>query len=198
MKNVKVLKIIQFSLIALVIWTAISAFDILTFSKKNQLVKTDTAIVLGASVLDGKPSPVLKERINHAIWLYENGYVKNIIFTGGRTGDGEVTESEVSRVYAIQQKVDPDDIYIETESKITEQNFTYANKIAEKQGFETFTVVSDPLHMKRAMVMAADFKMEVYASPTQTSSYKSMKTKVPFFLRELFFYNGYMFLRPFR
>jgi uncharacterized SAM-binding protein YcdF (DUF218 family) len=198
MKHVTVLKIIRFSLIALVVWTAISAFDILAFSKKNQLVKTDTAIVLGTAVWNGEPSPVLKERINHAVWLYENGYVENIIFTGGRTGSNKLAESEVSRVYAIQQKVDPDDIYIETESKITEQNFKYANKVADKQGFQTFTVVSDPLHMKRAMVMATDVGMQGYTSPTQTSAFKSMKTKVPFFLRELFFYNGYMFLRPFR
>lgn len=41
------------------------------FSSKNQLIKTDAAIVLGAAAWGDEPSPVFRERINHAIWLYE-------------------------------------------------------------------------------------------------------------------------------
>jgi len=175
-----------------------SAYSILSFSGKNQLVKTDAAVVLGAAAWNNGPSPVLRERINHAIWLYENKYVDKIIFTGGK-GKGEtVAESEVAREYAIKHQVNPEDILIETKSQITEENLKYAFEISGDKNIKTFTIVSDPLHMKRAMVMAKDTGMEAYSSPTQTSVYKTWKSKAPFFLRELFYFIGYIFSLPFR
>lgn len=165
---------------------------------KIQLVKTDVAVVLGAAAWDDEPSPVLRERINHSIWLYENGYVDKIIFTGGK-GDGDkFAESEVAKDYAIAKNVKTEDILIETKSKITEDNLRYAYDIATKENFETFTIVSDPLHMKRAILIAKSIGMESYSSPTQSSVYKTWNSKIPFFFRELFFYVGYTISFPFR
>ncbi|WP_082050391.1 YdcF family protein [Risungbinella massiliensis] len=170
-----------------------SAYSIWSFSKINQLHHADAAIVLGAAVWNDKPSPVLEERINHAIWLYQNGYVKKIIFTGASSvfNKKEMPESEVSRQYAIDRHVDPQDILIETKSIITEQNIRYAYEVAQKDGLKSFIIVSDPLHMKRSLAMAENLNMEAYSSPTPSSVYKTWKTKIPFFLRELFFYMGY-------
>lgn len=180
------------------IFVAYSAFSIWSFGKEIQLVKTDVAVVLGAAVWDDEPSPVLRERINHSIWLYENGYVEKIIFTGGK-GDGDkLAESEVARNYAIEHHVDPKDILIETKSRITEENLKYAYDIATDEGFETFAIVSDPLHMKRAILMAKNTKMEAYSSPTQSSVYKTLNSKIPFLFRELFFYIGYIVSLPFK
>jgi vancomycin permeability regulator SanA len=54
------------------IFVCFLAFQIWSFSDKNELVQSDAAIVLGAAVWGDEPSPVLRERINHAIWLYKN------------------------------------------------------------------------------------------------------------------------------
>lgn len=182
----------------ILIFIAYSAFSIWSFSKKVQLVKTDVAVVLGAAAWDDEPSPVLRERVNHSIWLYEHGYVDKIIFTGGK-GDGDkFAESEVAKVYAIKNNVNSEDILIETYSKITEENLRYAYDIATEKNFETFTIISDPLHMKRAILMAKNTGMEAYSSPTQSSVYKTWTSKIPFFIRELFFYTGYIISLPFR
>ncbi len=176
-----------------------SAVGIWTFSKKAELVEVDVAVVLGAAVWNDEPSPVLRERVNHSIWLYENGYVDKILFTGGKGDGDQFAESEVARNYALKHGILEEDILIETKSKITEENLEYAYEIAKKNGFETFTIVSDPLHMKRATVMAKYTGMEeVYSSPTQTSVYKTLNSKIPFFFRELFFYSGYILSLPFR
>lgn len=182
----------------LFIFISYSAFSIWSFSGKIQLVKTDAAVVLGAAAWGDEPSPVLRERINHSIWLYENDYVNKIIFTGGKGEGAMFAESEVAREYAVENNVNPDDILIETKSRITEENLYYAYEIGNEQNFKTFTIVSDPLHMKRAMLMARNTGMEAYSSPTKTSVYKSLDSKVPFFMRELFFYIGYIFSLPFR
>ncbi|MCR8656055.1 YdcF family protein [Paenibacillus endoradicis] len=192
------IKLVVSIITILFVFVAYSGVSIWSFSNNFQLVKSDVAVVLGAAAWDSEPSPVLRERINHAIWLYENGYVDNIIFTGGKGSGDQYAESEVARGYAIQRNVDPDHIFIETKSKITEENLTYAYEIAVENHFTTFTIVSDPLHMKRAMLMAKQTGMDAYSSPTQSSAYKSLNSKIPFFLRELFFYVGYIFSLPFR
>lgn len=192
------LRILFAIIVIFLIFVGYSAFSILSFSEKVQLVKTDAAVVLGAAAWDDEPSPVLRERINHSIWLYENGYVNKIIFTGGKGEGDKDAESEVARDYAIKNNVNPEDILIETKSKITEENLKYAYEIAVEQDFNTFTIVSDPLHMKRAIVMAKNIGMEAYSSPTQSSVYKTLSSKVPFFFRELYFYIGYIFSLPFR
>ncbi|MCR8746918.1 YdcF family protein [Romboutsia lituseburensis] len=174
------------------------AFSIWSFGNKSQLVKTDAAIVLGAAVWDNKPSPVLRERINHAIWLYDNNYLDKIIFTGGKGEGNKYSESEVSRDYAIKNDVSLDDILIETKSKITEENIKYAYEVANEKNLKTFTIVSDPLHMKRAILMAKNTGIKAYSSPTPSSVYKTLNSQVPFLLRELFFYTGYILSLPFR
>ncbi|MDN4494374.1 YdcF family protein [Ureibacillus aquaedulcis] len=87
-----------------------SAVNIWSFSKRIELVKADVAVVLGAAAWEDEPSPVLRERVNHSIWLYENGYVDKIFFTGGKGKGDRFAESEVARDYAIKKNVNPEDI----------------------------------------------------------------------------------------
>ncbi|KPB06525.1 YdcF family protein [Bacillus sp. CHD6a] len=192
------LRLVFTIIVTFLIFISYSAISIWSFGSKNQLVKTDAAVVLGAAAWGKEPSPVLRERINHSIWLYQNDYVDKIIFTGGKGKDDELAESEIARDYAIKNNVSSEDILIETKSKITEENLLYAYEIANEKNMKTFTIVSDPLHMKRANLMAKNLGMEAYSSPTQSSVYKTFKSKVPFFLRELFYYIGYIFSLPFR
>ncbi|MBM7839840.1 uncharacterized SAM-binding protein YcdF (DUF218 family) [Alkalihalobacillus xiaoxiensis] len=175
-----------------------AAFSIWSFSNENQLVKTDAAVVLGAAIWDGTPSPVFAERINHAIWLYQHDYVNFLIFTGGK-GDGEqYSEAEVARQYAIEQGIESEAILTEEVSTITEENLEQALLVSAQEPIESYAIVSDPLHMKRAMMMADDLGMEAHSSPTQTSAYTSWSSQAPFLARETLFYVGYMLVKPFR
>jgi uncharacterized SAM-binding protein YcdF (DUF218 family) len=198
MFNTRMKKVIFIVIASFLIFIGYSAYSIWSFSFKNELVKSDAAIVLGAAVWSNKPSPVLRERINHSIWLYNNGLVDKIIFTGGKGEEGTLSESEVAKEYAIKKKVKPEDILIETKSKITEENLKYAKEIATDNNLKSFTVVSDPLHMKRAIFIAKVFNMEVYSSPTPSSVYHTLQTKLPFFFRELFYFLGFIVSIPFR
>ena len=63
-------------------------------------VRADAALVLGAAAWDKRPSPVFRERINHAITLYQSHRVEKIVFTGGTSKKGYMTEAEVGRRYA--------------------------------------------------------------------------------------------------
>ncbi|MFD1736348.1 YdcF family protein [Bacillus salitolerans] len=196
MKMVSRLLIVIFSM--LVAFICYTGYSIITFSEVNETIKTDAAIVLGAAIWEDKPSPVFRERINHAISLYHNGTVEKLIFTGGK-GEGErYAESEIALKYAIENKVNPEDIHIETVSKITEENLLYAKQIIIENKYNNVLIISDPLHMKRSMLIAKDLEIEAYSSPTPSSVYKSWKSKAPFFFRELFYFIGYIVVMPFR
>lgn len=174
------------------------AISIWSYGSVDEKRTADCAIILGAGTSGGEVSPVYRERINHGIWLYENGYVDYIIVTGG-TGDGEtVSDAEAARDYAISVGVPSDIIIIEARSTITEENIENAKVIMDAYSLEDAIIVSDPLHMKRAMLMCEDYGIRAYSSPTPTSMYRSLKTKLPFLLREEFFYIGYRIARVFR
>ena len=56
---------------------------IVRYSRVDEKRPCDVAIVLGAGTFNGEISAVYRERINHGIWLWENGYADFLIFTGG-------------------------------------------------------------------------------------------------------------------
>ncbi|WP_121662095.1 YdcF family protein [Metabacillus litoralis] len=132
------------------------------------------------------------------ISLYKNGFVKKVIFTGGKGSENDYTEAEVAKDYAIENGIEEKDILIETKSRITEENLIYAYDIALMNKLKTFTIVSDPLHMKRAIFIAKDIGMQAYSSPTPSTQYKSFKSQTPFLFREVFLYIGYICSSPFR
>lgn len=180
---------------ALIVTFLATAHSIYTYGNQNQQRKADAAIVLGAAVWGDKPSPVFRERINHAINLYKNGDVRTIIFTGGVGESNEPAEAIVGKRYAIAHGVNQSDILTETESRTTQQNLKNAQKVALSQQLTTFLIVSDPLHMKRSVSMARNLGMDAHSSPTPTTRYQSLNSKLEFLLRETYFYFVYLLFR---
>ena len=195
----KVAILISLLVVSLIILSAIiTAVSIAQYGKLDEKAHCDVAIILGAATSGEKVSPVYRERINHGIWLFENGYVDYLILTGGVGKGNEKSDAYVAKQYAIEKGVPEQVILIEEKSKITEENLEYAKEIMDAFSMDTAIIVSDPLHMKRAMLMASDYGIDACSSPTPTTMYKSTKTQIPFLAREVFFYIGYSIVRVFR
>ncbi|HYX18936.1 MAG TPA: YdcF family protein [Nostoc sp.] len=177
---------------ALLLAIASTASSIYLYGSSTNNIKADAAIVLGAAVWGEEPSPVFRERINHAINLYKNGSVKTIIFTGGVGESNELAEAIVGKNYAIAQQVKAADIFTETESRTTHQNLKNALEVANAHQLTKFLIVSDPLHMKRAVLMARGLGMDAHSSPTPTTRYRSFPNQIEFLSRETYFYFVYL------
>lgn len=178
-------------LILIGMYVLINGAVICVYSTRDETRQADTAIVLGAGTFNGEISPVYQERLNHAVRLYEQGYVETIIPTGG-IGDGSnQSDAAAAKAYLIQQGIPEAVIFPEETSSVTQENLVNAKAIMEEKGLKTALVVSDPLHMKRAMFLAKDAGLTAYTSPTTTSRYMTLKTQIPFLLREIFFFTGY-------
>lgn len=188
-------KAILLLLALLILYVAINAQLIWTYAGVDEKRPTDVAIVLGAGTSGTEPSPVFKERLNHGIWLYQNGYVKKLILTGGFEEGSQFSDSYIAMRYVESMGVPRENILYEEKSTITQENIKYAKQIMDEKGFRTAILVSDPLHMKRAMRMAGDAGIEAFSSPTPTSKYISLPNRVKFLIREVFFYIGYQWYR---
>ena len=192
-------RLIYLFLVLLILFYLIfTAISIVSYGKIDEKANSDVAIILGASTSSGEVSPVFRERINHGIWLYENGYVDFLIFTGGVGEGNDLSDAYIAKQYAVSQMVPEKVIFIEEKSTITEENLENAKAIMDENFFNTAIIVSDPLHMKRAMLMSGDYGIAAYSSPTPTTMYRSFKTKLHFLVREEFFYIGYSIVRVFR
>jgi len=173
------------------------AWRIYSFGSASSNARADAAVVLGAAVWTSEVSPVFRERINHAINLYRKGQVRKLIFTGGQGNPGEPTESAAARQYALESGLPAGDILIEEKSHNTYENILYAKQLADTHGIKRVLIVSDPLHMKRAMAMAGDVGLVADPSPTPTTRYQGLISQVGLLAHETYYYIGYLLRRPF-
>jgi uncharacterized SAM-binding protein YcdF (DUF218 family) len=182
---------------AAVLWSAVLAWRINSFGRRHDPGRADVAIVLGAAVRGAEPSPVFAARIDHAVHLYRRGRVGRIVFTGGTGAGDTVAESEAARRYAHRAGVPDRRIAVETRSRITYDNLREARALLASQAAPRVLIVSDPLHMRRAVTMARDLGLDAHPAPTPTSRYRSWRTRLPFLGREVFFHTHYLIQRLF-
>ena len=179
-------------LVAVLSWCVILGIIVWRYGTQDGATKSDCIIVLGAAVQGATASPVFEERIRHGINLYNAGHAPKLLFTGG-IGDGQIhSESSVGRSFAIQQGIPAADILVEETSRTTHQNLSEARDVMRQHGIDSAIIVSDPLHMKRAMLMANDLGITAASSPTPTSRYRSLITRLGFLLREIYFIHHYV------
>ena len=179
-------------LLLLLLWVAGVAWYISDFAGRDETRPADAAVVLGAAAWDRKPSPVLEERLNHALQLYKTGKVRKLIFTGGFGDKAAMAESEVARDYALAHGIPKKDILIETASHSTHGNVLEAARLMREKRLASCLLVSDPLHMRRAVRMFRDAGVPCFSSPTKTSAYVSWPAKAGFLTREVVFFTGYL------
>ncbi len=136
---------------------------------RDEARKADAIIVLGAAQYNGRPSPVLKARLDHALDLYTRGYAHAIITTGGYGPDPNFSEAHVSAKYLVQHGVDVTNIATEQGSGSTYDSIQAASGLMHAKGWETGLVVSDGFHLYRLKRMFADNGILAYTSPAPNS-----------------------------
>ena len=187
----RILKYTAFFLSAILLYALFCAVSIVIYSKRDDRAPADCIIVLGAGT-DGKtPNPVFRERLNHAITLYREGYSDTILLTGGYSPGNERSDAAIAGLWLESQGIPAEAILLEEKSTITQENLRFSKEIMDSDDLSIAILVSDPLHMKRSMMMAKDYEIEAVSSPTPTTRYQTWRSKLPFLARETFFYVGY-------
>ena len=133
--------------------------------------RADAIVVLGAAQYEGRPSPVLKARLDHAIALHREGLAPLLVVTGGRGYGDTTTEAAVSQRYAVKRGVARDAILLEDHGRTTSESLqaVAAMLATTEQDPRRVILVSDPFHMLRLAVLARRFSLTAVTSPTRTS-----------------------------
>ena len=183
--------------VLLVIWLLGVTAWIVWVGERDQAAKADAIIVLGAAAYDAKPSPVFEERIRHGLDLYEARFAPLLIFTGGYGGTGaRFSESQVARRYALKHGVPDDAILIETASRNTVQNLVEAKRLMDQRNLHRVIIVSDPLHMARALRLSKALGIDALASSTPSTRFRSFHTSWRFLVQEIYFFHRDLFVKP--
>jgi uncharacterized SAM-binding protein YcdF (DUF218 family) len=135
-----------------------------TYADQDQSAPADAICVFGAAEYDGRPSPVFRARLDHALELYHSGIAPLIITLGGPGGDA-YSEGSVGREYLMSRGVPEQAIIAETESRNTEESARRVAVIARANGLRRLVIVSDGTHMFRIHAICAADGLDVLTSP---------------------------------
>ena len=180
----KVLKyIIIFIIIIAIIILGINLYVIL--STKKQIIKEekykelsdiDCIIILGAGIVEGKPSHMLEDRLLEGIKLYQNNISDKIIMSGDH-GRKEYDEVNVMKNYAIQRGVPSENIFMDHAGFSTYESIYRARDIFKAR---KVVIVTQKYHLYRALYIANQLGIEAYgvwADPRQYigKTYREMR-----------------------
>jgi uncharacterized SAM-binding protein YcdF (DUF218 family) len=146
-----------------------SLVGVIVWERRDTAQRSSAIVVLGAAQYVGRPSPVLRARLDHAIDLWRRGLAPKIIFTGG-FGDRDTTsEAAVAENYAIEHGVPPRAIMIENSGRTTSASLEHVASLMQGEPTRDVILVSDPFHMLRLSILARRLGLNPFTSPTRTS-----------------------------
>lgn len=182
-------------LAAAILFTS-NAIAIWRYAQLDMSRPADCAIVPGAGVRANVPSPVFQGRLDRAIALYQAGFIGKIILTGGVSPGMVLSDAAIASRYVAAFGVPAADILIEPHSRVTRENLRNAHLLMQQHQLRSALIVSDPLHMKRAVRIAEDAGIRALPAPATQSRYRSLNARLRFLARETFYYTGYVLLHP--
>lgn len=149
-------------------WLA-SLAAVLYWERRDTAQPASAIVVLGAAQYAGKPSPVLRARLDHSLLLWRRHLAPKLVLTGGM-GDGDTTsEAAVGRRYVMLHGVPDSAILTEVQGRTTSESMQRVSDIMGLQPTRDVILVSDPFHMLRLTILARRYGLRPFTSPTRTS-----------------------------
>lgn len=160
------------------------------WSRRSSSEPADAIVVLGAAQYGGRPSPVLRSRLDHALGLYKAGRAPRVVLTGGRRPGDLISEAAAGRRYLVRRGIPNDHILLESTGRTSLASMQGAADVLRTQGDSLAArrprvlLVSDPFHMLRLDVLARMQGLTPLSSPTRTSPISANTVVLEYMLRE--------------
>jgi uncharacterized SAM-binding protein YcdF (DUF218 family) len=142
------------SLVAAVYWQA----------RTDETQPVEAIVVLGAAQYNGRPSPVLRARLDRVLELWEAGVAPLIVVTGGRLTGDVFTEAESSRDYLVEHGVPETAILLENEAHDSWESMQGVARLLANRRITTVLLVSDGFHLLRVKLMARELGLTAYVT----------------------------------
>lgn len=182
--------------IVMIVGWLVTLGGVLVWSTRESTESADAIVVLGAAQYAGKPSPVLRARLDQAMTLWSARRAPRMVFTGGRREGDQISEAAAGRRFAIRRGVPPQAILLEASGRTTLASMHGASvllrtRLDSAKGSTSsrprVLLVSDPFHMLRLEVLARLHGLTPLPSPTHTSPISANRSiALEYVLRESF------------
>jgi uncharacterized SAM-binding protein YcdF (DUF218 family) len=155
-----------------VVYVAFTFVQVWMASRRDGAHKAQAIVVFGAAQYNGRPSAVLKARLDHAIDLYHRHEAPYIVVTGGKQPGDNFTEATASADYLHTKGVPDTDILREVSGHSSWQSLASTATFLKARHIKDVILVSDPFHSLRIGGMASELGLDASTSPTRTSPIK--------------------------
>jgi uncharacterized SAM-binding protein YcdF (DUF218 family) len=165
-------------------------------ARQDEAPKSDAILVLGAAQYDGRPSQILRWRLEHAVKLFRAGVAPAIVTVGGKMPGDRFTEAEAGRNWLISERgVPAAQVIAVPEGGDTLESMRAVGRVFQRQRWDSAVIVTDPWHGLRSKKMASDHGIEAAASPTRSGpSVQTRDTQLSYIVRETGGYLSYVLL----
>lgn len=153
----------------LVVYYLVSLVQVVQAGRAHHDEPVDAIVVLGAAQYDGRPSPQLQARLDHAFTLWESGVAPVVMVTGGKLPDDRFTEADTSKRYLIELGVPESAFLMEDAGRTTYESLATASAMLLAAGLDDVVLVSDPYHLKRSELIADGFGLDARVNATPSS-----------------------------
>ena len=153
----------------LVLYLGVTFVQVWLASRRDEARVAQAIIVMGAAQYNGRPSPVLAARLDHAAALYEAGLAPLIVVTGGRRPGDAFTEASASAQYLVRLGVPDAAIEREVSSTNSWESLAASARFLRREGITEVLLVSDPYHALRIEAIAGELGLDAHVSPATDS-----------------------------
>jgi uncharacterized SAM-binding protein YcdF (DUF218 family) len=172
-------RIVLFGFALVVAYFGITFVQVWSASRSSGADSAEAIVVLGAAQYNGKPSPVLQARLDHARELYGAGAAPVIWLTGGRLPGDTFTEASASMAYLLGAGIPEDALSLESSGTSSWESLAAVARILRRQGITDVLLVSSPYHALRTEHIAAEVGLDGDASPSdETQSFARRMTSL--------------------
>jgi uncharacterized SAM-binding protein YcdF (DUF218 family) len=134
-------------------------------SRHDGARQADAIVVLGAAQYDGRPSLVLRERLDHALELYQGGLAEQIVLTGGRQKGDRFTEATAGYNYLRDHGVPDEDLLREVQGRNTYESLTATARFLRERDETRVLLVTDGYHAYRVQAISRNLGLDATVSP---------------------------------
>jgi uncharacterized SAM-binding protein YcdF (DUF218 family) len=179
------LRLLLLAAVAALSILAITAVQVVRTASLEEIHAADAIVVFGAAEYSGRPSPVLRARLDHALDLFHRGVAPVVITTGGAAADPRFSEGGVGRDYLMRHRVPERSLIAETQGRDTSESAVRVGVIMRANGLRSCVAVSDAYHVFRIRkLLEHEGVAPVYVAPRPDSRPHSVWQREVAVLRE--------------
>ena len=169
MKLRRVIQSLGISIALGLVYFLVSLFQVWNTGRSDDRQQVDAIVVLGAAQYDGRPSPQLQARLDHALKLWNLNLASYIVVTGGKQVGDRFTEAAAARKFFESKGVASELILEENTGTTTYASLLAVSQVISEQKITKVVIVSDPFHQLRAKLIAQEVGLDAKSSPTRSS-----------------------------